>query len=291
MVLVRPGVRPADLAVAAYFAVAAAVALLPGLTGITHGELVDVLAFSPSDLLSGRLWELPLSGVVVDGDTWPQLALLLQTAVVLVAMAGARTFWRAAIAAHIGSTLIAYGLLAGLELADPRATGDLFTDPDYGVSCVWAGCVGALAVVAARRSQTRVVRAGVATAVTASLVLLLGPGFVTPAGTLRLATLEHALALLLGAWVARRGSAAKSAQTSKVAQEQSVAVSSQLRMAWARAMRASTSGSFRAASSRSASNAGEPWSALRSRTRASSSDKPARLATSSTSRRRTASGP
>ena len=288
----RPGVRPAELAVAAYFAVAAAVALLPGLTGITHGELVDVLAFSPSDLLSGRLWELPLSGVVVDGDTWPQLALLLQTAVVVVAMAGARTFWRAAMAAHVGSTLIAYGLLAGLELTDPRATGDLFTDPDYGVSCVWAGCVGALAVVAAGRSHTRVVRAGVAAAVAASLVLLLGPGFVTPAGTLRLATVEHALALLLGALAAcPRRSASKSAQTSSVAQEQSPAVRSQLRIARARAIRASTSGSLRAASSRSASNAGEPWSALRSRTRASSSEKPARLATSSTSRRRTASGP
>ena len=48
----------------------------------------------------------------MDGDTWPQLALLLQTAVVVVAMAGARTFWRAAMAAHVGSTLIAYGLLA-----------------------------------------------------------------------------------------------------------------------------------------------------------------------------------
>ena len=101
--LVRRGLRLADLALVSYFAVAAAVALLPSLTAITRGDLVAELAFSPSDLVSGRLWLLPLSGLVVDGDAWPQLAVLVPTAVLLVATAGARTFWRAAIAAHVGS--------------------------------------------------------------------------------------------------------------------------------------------------------------------------------------------
>jgi hypothetical protein len=186
-------------AVAVYLAVAVVVGLLPGTSGISHHALVAALAFSPSDLASGRLWLLPLSGVVVEGETWVQLVLLVEAALALVVIAGARTFWRAAIFAHAGSTLMAYAILALLEVADRQATGDLFQDPDYGVSCVWVGSIGALAVVSARSWAHAHTRVAIAVTVGAPIVVLLAAGFVTPAGTLDIATVEHLLAFLLGA--------------------------------------------------------------------------------------------
>lgn len=196
-------------ALAAYFALAIVVALLPAV-GITQQSLVGAMAFSPSDLVSGKLWLLPLSGVIVDGNTWSQLAMLAEVAAALVVLAGARTFWRAAIVGHVGSTLIAYAILGVLAVTAPSAIGDLVDAPDYGVSCVWAGSVGALAVVAARRCASRPAKAAVAVAVSAPLVIVLTAGFVTPAGTVNLATLEHVLAFALGMLAARRTTRAPS---------------------------------------------------------------------------------
>jgi hypothetical protein len=187
----------AEGALAAYFALAVAVALLPAV-GVTQQSLVGAMAFSPADLVSGKLWLLPLSGVIVDGATWSQLAMLAEVAVALVVLEGARTFWRAAILAHVGSTVIAYAVLGVLAVTAPSTIGDLFRDPDYGVSCVWAGCVGALAVVAARRCSNRPAKLAVAAGVSAPLVLVLTAGFVTRAGTVDLATLEHFVAFGIG---------------------------------------------------------------------------------------------
>jgi hypothetical protein len=202
----------AGIALVAYFAVVIVVGLLPGITGITHRTLVAALAFSPSDLTSGRLWLLPLSGVVVEGQAWIQLAMLAQAALALVVIAGARTFWRAAIFAHAGSTLIAYAILGLLDVADPSVTGDLFRDPDYGVSCIWAGSVGALAVVCARSWTNVHARVAVAATVATPSVALLAAGFLTPAGTLDIASVEHLFAFLLGAlagWTARPATASR----------------------------------------------------------------------------------
>jgi hypothetical protein len=192
----------AETALAAYFAAAVAIAVLPA-AGVAQQSLVGALAFSPDDLVTGRLWLLPLSGLIVDGTSWNQLALLAEIAAALVVLAGARTFWRAAIAGHVGSTLIAYALLGVLALTDPSSVGDLFRDPDYGVSCVWAGCVGALAVVAARRCSTWPARVAVAGFASAPLISLVHGGFVTSSGTVHLATIEHALAFGLGMLAAR----------------------------------------------------------------------------------------
>lgn len=188
----------AEAALAAYFALAVVVAILPAV-GVSQQSLVAAMSFSPSDLVLGKLWLLPLSGLIVAGSTWSQLATLAEVAAVLVVLAGARTFWRAAILGHVGSTLVAYAVLGVLALIAPSSVGTLFDAPDYGVSCVWAGCIGALAVVAARRCSRRPVKVLVAAGISAPvLVLVVNSGLVTPAGIVNLATLEHFLAFVLG---------------------------------------------------------------------------------------------
>ena len=191
----------AGAALVAYLGVVVVVGLLPA---GAHRTLVAALAFSPSDLASGRLWLLPLSGFVVEGALWVQVAILAQAALALVVLAGVRTFWRAAIVALVGSTIIAYAILELVDVAAPGATGDLFRDPDYGVSCVWAGTVGALAVVGARSWSRAHPKAAVAATVGAPIAVLLAAGFITAAGTLDIASVEHLFAFLLGALVACR---------------------------------------------------------------------------------------
>jgi hypothetical protein len=84
----------------------------------------------------------------------------------------------------------------------------LITDPDYGISCVWAGCLGALASVHARRSATRARGILIFVVLSVPVAALLTSGFVTQAGTLDLASVEHALAFALGVAVGRRVPAA-----------------------------------------------------------------------------------
>jgi hypothetical protein len=201
----------AGLALVGYLAAVVVVGLLPGQAGISHRTLVAALAFSPADLASGRLWLLPLSGVVAEGDTWAQIALLAPAALAVVVVAGARTFWRAAIFAHVGSTFIAYAILALVEIADRPAVGDLFRDPDYGLSCVWAGAVGAFAVVVARSRANRRAKLTAAATFGVPVVALLAVGFVTPAGTLDIASVEHLFAFLLGALAGRMSPRARPA--------------------------------------------------------------------------------
>ncbi|MEA2385530.1 MAG: hypothetical protein QOH72_5501 [Solirubrobacteraceae bacterium] len=192
----RRRLSPAGIALVLYLGVVVVVALLPG---SAHRSLVAALAFSPRDLTSGRLWLLPLSAIVIDGETWPQVAVLVQAAAALTVVAGARTFWRAAILAHVGSTLIAYAILKILSVADHPATGDLFGDPDYGVSCVWVGSVGALAVVGARSWGSAHAKVALAATLGVPILALLADAFVTSVGTLDLASVEHLFAFPLGA--------------------------------------------------------------------------------------------
>jgi hypothetical protein len=196
-----------ELATAGYFALAAAIGAVPALTGLSHSALDSAMAFSPADLLAGKLWLLPLSGLVVDGETWVQLALLAGAAAVLVSVADGRLFWRVAIGAHVGSTLLAYAIVGLLAVTAPSITSGVITAPDYGVSCIWAGCLGALAITLARRSSRRLpafalfIAVALLTAVPLGLDGVGAQGFVT-GGTLDLSPIEHVLAFGIGVLVA-----------------------------------------------------------------------------------------
>jgi hypothetical protein len=199
--------RLPELATVAYFAVASSIGALPALAGLSHDALDSAMAFSPAALLAGKLWLLPLSGLVVNGETWEQLALLAAAAAVLVVVVDGRLFWRVAIGAHIGSTLVAYAIVGVLAVAAPSVTSGVIAAPDYGVSCIWAGCLGALALTIARRSSRRVpafaLFAAIAllTAIPVGLDGLGATGFVT-GGTLDLSPVEHVLAFGIGVLVA-----------------------------------------------------------------------------------------
>jgi hypothetical protein len=193
----RPRASAGAALVVAYLAAVWLVAQLPALFGFSHGALGRALAFSPADLVHLRLWLLPASGFVVAGDTTGQLATLAPVAACVVLFGGAAAFWRAAIAGHVGSTLVAYAIVGVLLLVDPASVRDLVSAPDYGISCVYAGSLGALAVAGARRGRTVALLALAGAAL--GMLPLLAPGLVTSAGTLELATLEHGWAFALAA--------------------------------------------------------------------------------------------
>src|SRR6185295_12055856 len=99
---------------------------------------------------------------------------------------GAAWLWAAGLTAHIGSALLAYAGIGVLNLLGVD-TGDVATEPDYGVSVLLAGELGVIAVSGGRR--------------TALLVGVLGvAGFgIGLADSTALANVEHLLGFGLGA--------------------------------------------------------------------------------------------
>ncbi|MCW2953265.1 MAG: hypothetical protein JWQ48_2435 [Conexibacter sp.] len=197
--------RLAELALAGYLLLLAAIAALPALSGVAAATIASHAAFSPADLAAGELWRLPLSGLVTDGVPVLQLALLAATAAPLVALAGGRAFWRAALVAHVGATLLAYALVGILELAAPASVDALADTPDYGISCVWLGALGALALTLARRCRgIGAARCVFAATSLPAIALVASNGFVERDGTLELASVEHLVAFALGVLVTLR---------------------------------------------------------------------------------------
>jgi hypothetical protein len=108
---------------AAYFVVAAIGVYLPA---------------SADDVAHGRVWLLLTSGLEA-ADPWPlvQVAVAAAIAVLMIVRTDAWTWWRAALAGHIGSALIAYALIAAAGAHEAAQTAD------YGVSCVLGASFGA----------------------------------------------------------------------------------------------------------------------------------------------------
>lgn len=184
------------------------VALLEILRQTTSWPRSDDLASSPARVAAGHLWPLLTSGLIVAGDPLVQLTGLGLTALAVIELLGASVFWIAAIAAHFGSAILAYAGVGVLWLIAPADVDAVVAAPDYGVSAVWAGIVGALVAAGLARRHWRE-RLPAVSAV-AGFLFVVGP----PGG---LAGAEHALSFALGALVVsvggRRGSAPSPAES------------------------------------------------------------------------------
>jgi hypothetical protein len=175
--------RAGAVAAAAYVG---GVAVLEVARGLRPGDL----ASSPSGVAAGRVWQLVTSGLVVAGDPVVQLPAVALVIAVVVAMYGPGAFWRAALAGHIGATLVVYAGVGVLWLVWRSQVDTVLDAPDYGISCVWAGAAGALVAGPTRSRALR--RLGIAAA--AAFV-------VTAPFASDLAGAEHVVAFAMGALV------------------------------------------------------------------------------------------
>lgn len=164
------------------------------------GPSAQDLASSPAGVAAGRVWELFTSGLVVAGDPVVQLAAAAPVVALVVLVLGPAVFWRAALAGHVGATLVAYAGIGVWWLLAGSDVDAVIDAPDYGISAVWAAALGAL--LAGTRQRSGVVR-WLAVGATAVFVVLIP-------FSRDLAGVEHLLAFALGAaataWAGRSGS-------------------------------------------------------------------------------------
>lgn len=116
------------------------------------------LAASPAAIASGKVWLLFTSALPVAGK--PMLGLggttvsiieiagLTLAVALLVSRRGGATFWLAAIAGHVGGTLLTYAGVGALWLVDHDTVRAVVNTLDYGVSSVWLAALGGLSVTA-----------------------------------------------------------------------------------------------------------------------------------------------
>jgi enterochelin esterase-like enzyme len=180
---------------------AAAYALAVTAVTVTHFTLdlpsADAITLTPSLFAQGKLWLLATSAFLVSSDSlagaWLSLGVL---AAAIASVRDPGRFWRAAIAGHVGSTVIVYAGVGMVWAADPHAVAGLVDQSDYGISCVCAGAAGALfATTSHHRSQA------LRLLYPALLVGWLVGVSATSGG---LALLEHPIAFVLGWAVAIR---------------------------------------------------------------------------------------
>jgi hypothetical protein len=177
---------------------AAAGAMVAYVAAVALGGALGVdgesLASSPAGVGRGDVAQLFTSGLAVAGSWLPATLILAGSGLLAARGAGPQRAALAALAAHLGGTLLPYAALALVRDHSPHAWEGAWHAPDYGVSLVF----GAWLALAAMRAPNRV--AAVATALVA--LALATPG-------LTLTGAEHACALAAGAafgvkWSARR---------------------------------------------------------------------------------------
>ena len=113
---------------------------------------IGIVAPSSADAIAhGRVWLLLTSALAAQGPApLAQVAIAAGVAALAIDRLGAAAWWRAALAGHIVSALLAYALIAVANAHAAAAT------PDYGVSCVLGASLGALLTV---KGNARVVGA------------------------------------------------------------------------------------------------------------------------------------
>jgi hypothetical protein len=176
----------------------AAVLVLAPLERLAHLISPADLASSPASLATGKVWLLLTSGFVIDGPPLPQILALTALAVLVTRFRGSRTFWTAALAGHVGSTLIVYIVVGLLWWADPHLVANAIHNPDYGISCVWAAGLGAITAGSWASPGPPTLRSR---RITIPLAALLTLTAVTALSTNEIARSEHLIAFLLGVLV------------------------------------------------------------------------------------------
>lgn len=155
----------------------------------------STLGSTPVSVADGEVARLISSGLAVNGPVAAgQLLLLALVAVALVRREGIRAWWGSAMAGHVGSALIAYAAIA-IALTLGETSAERVSDqPDFGISCVFAGTLGGVfagSVLRLRRRHTR--REAVIAGVCLAALLAIVPASLGWYGA------EHPLAFALGA--------------------------------------------------------------------------------------------
>jgi hypothetical protein len=150
---------------------------------------------SPDTFTDGRIPRMLASSLIVDDDLpWAQLLLLVVVCALVLVREGPLTWWLAALLGHVGSALLAYGVI-GIAIALGSGSAEAATNEwDYGISCIFAAQLGVLALDAWRR-----LRAGPSRPPGAVAVMLLTAGaFVVFVTDLDWYGLEHLFAFAIG---------------------------------------------------------------------------------------------
>ncbi len=179
--------------------VGAIVAYVLVVTGLSTAQRVvgapsiGSITLTPQLFAHGKLWLLLTSGFLVSGAIGYQVLMLSILAFATIRRRGVGRFWAAAVAGHVGSTVVTYAALGVLILAHANSVQRLVSQSDYGISCIWAGALGALSTDAflSARTVERVRVTALAVCVMA-VVTALSNGLALP---------EHLLAFLFGALV------------------------------------------------------------------------------------------
>lgn len=175
-----------------YVAAVSAVAVSRAVGGVPP---IGDVALTPDRLAEGRVYLLLTSAFVVQGPVVPQLLLVGGLAAAVVRVRGSRAFWGAALLGHVGATLLVYGGVALLYLEDAGWVERLLDEPDYGISCVWAGALGVAAALCWRARGGRA--AAVAVVALVAVLSAFSDGLALP---------EHVVAFCLGALLGLRRS-------------------------------------------------------------------------------------
>ncbi len=161
----------------------------------------DALAASPERVAEGRLWLLVTSALYTSHPVVISLLGFAALAGLALATCGARVFWVAAAAGHLGSTLLVYLCIALARIFEPGAFQSAVSSADYGVSAVlwaWLGAVAAVAWSARARTGGRRVGIVLCCAAFALVAYTLHPA-------LTILSAEHPVAFVLGALVGSGG--------------------------------------------------------------------------------------
>jgi hypothetical protein len=177
-------------ATAVYIGTVAALSVSHALVGVPS---IGSITLTPDLFAHGRLWLLVTSGFLVAGAIAPQILLLALLAYGVIHRQGVRRFWSAGLAGHVGSTVVTYAIVGALVLLHARFVGGLLGQSDYGVSCVWAGALGAVSAEAFVSSDTRgKIRTALLSAAVMGAISAMSSGLARP---------EHVFAFLFGASV------------------------------------------------------------------------------------------